>query len=413
MSTTEGTPSTEPITNIVLINDTGTCNCCSSTVFEEEIIRCTLCKKRFHALCKSSTEKICTKTVLDAFMRKSTSNNFIWLCDPCLIKFEIDQVQNEHRRIDTLEEKYNNIEQQLGNIKEMLTKNAAGGESSLHNNTAESTDSIIVGESSLPTVAKKKPQQSPWFNKNRVEILKDSLGNNPNLTSLESSVLDKSLKPGISKFTKDGRTVILCDSSEDANALLVKAAATFPAHKVVVKKPRKSVIRVVGLQSLLSGESFTDELFTRNPSFESFKNSEDYEFSIVKSCLKNSTTFQAVIKVSEAFRSHIKKYNDRVNITFFICKVYDQVDVKRCNKCHKYGHWIKECDQPSSCSICAESHETKSCPHYKDDSFLNHKCINCTRNGLEPNNHCADSPKCPIYIKELAICKNRLLNGLN
>ena len=147
-----------------------------------------------------------------------------------------------------------------------------------------------------------------------MEILKDSLGNNPNLTSLESSVLDKSLKPGISKFTKDGRTVILCDSSEDANALQVKAAATFPAHKVVVKKPRKSVIRVVGLQSLLSGESFTDELFTRNPSFESFKNSEDYEFSIVKSCLKNSTTFQAVIKVSEAFRSHIKKYNDRVNM---------------------------------------------------------------------------------------------------
>ena len=413
MSATENTTSTESITSSVLINDAGICNCCSSTAYEQEIIQCAIRKNRFHALCKSSTEKICLKTLLDPFMRKNTSNNFIWLCDPCLVKFEVDQVRNEHRRIDTLEEKYNKIEQQLDNIQVMLSKTSASGESSLHGTTEAATTSTTVGESSLLHTQQAKQPHSPWFNKNRVEIMKDSLGNNPDIISLESSVLDKSINPGISKTTKDGRTVILCNSIEDANALHVKAAAIFPGHKVVVKKPRKSIIRVVGLQSQLSAESFTDQLFVRNPSFETYNTTEDYEFSIVKPCLKNPSRFQAVIKVSEAFRSHMKKYDDRILISLFVCRVYDQVDVKRCNKCHKYGHWVKECDQPAACSICADAHETKSCTHYKDDSFENYKCINCTRNGLEPNNHCADSPKCPIYIKELASCKARLLNGLN
>ena len=97
-------------TDVVLISDSGICKCCSQEAYDDEIIQCALCKDRFHAICKDSTVKICSSTFLTSFMRKSTKNNFIWLCDPCLVKFEVDHVSNEQWRIDTLEEKYNKIE---------------------------------------------------------------------------------------------------------------------------------------------------------------------------------------------------------------------------------------------------------------------------------------------------------------
>ena len=102
--------------------------------------------------------------------------------------------------------------------------------------------------------------------------MKDNLGNEPNLTALESSILNKTINPGISRQTKDGRTVITCQSIADANALQVAASTVFPSHEVVVKKPKKSIIRIVGFKSQLSSESFTDQLFDRNPSFKAFNN---------------------------------------------------------------------------------------------------------------------------------------------
>ena len=129
--------------------------------------------------------------------------------------------------------------------------------------------------------------------------------------------------------------------------------------------------------------------------------------------MKSPSTYQAVVKVSESFRSIIRKNNDRVIISLFSCKVYDQVNVKRCNKCHNFGHWVKECDKRAACSICSEEHETKSYPQFKNLEFENKKCINCIRNGSLPNNHRADSSACPIYMKELAKCKEVLLNNLN
>ena len=104
---------------------------------------------------------------------------------------------------------------------------------------------------------------------------------------------------------------------------------------------------------------------------------------------------------------------DRVIISLFSCKVYDQVDVKRCNKCHNFGHWAKECDHEAACSICSDAHESKSCPHFNDKEFHDHKCINCKRHGMVPINHKADSSTCPIYMKELARCKAILQSGLN
>ena len=163
----------------------------------------------------------------------------------------------------------------------------------------------------------------------------------------------------------------------------------------------------------MSSESFTDQLFDRNLSFKAFNNPENYEFSLVKSCQKSPTTFQAVIKISESFRSHIRKCNDRVIISFFMCKVYDQIDVRRCNKCQHFGHWFNECDKQVACSICSESHESKSCPNYKNNAFVNHKCINCSRNGLLPFNHKADSSTCPVYVTELNRCKAIFLSAIN
>ena len=72
---------------IVLNDGTECCVTCTEEVSEHQRIRCYVCQFRFHALCKK--EPLCKKTLLDPFMKPTTSDNFQWFCNSCKSKDEI------------------------------------------------------------------------------------------------------------------------------------------------------------------------------------------------------------------------------------------------------------------------------------------------------------------------------------
>ena len=101
------------MTSPVILDDDGTCKCCAVIVPSDEIIVCSCCKSRFHALCKKTTGKICTKSLLSAFMSATAKDNFMWYCDPCLVTFNIEKSKDETCRLTTLEKKFTSIESTL------------------------------------------------------------------------------------------------------------------------------------------------------------------------------------------------------------------------------------------------------------------------------------------------------------
>ena len=85
------------------------------------------------------------------------------------------------------------------------------------------------------------------------------------------------------------------------------------------------------------------------------------------------------------------------------CRVYDRYHIKRCNNCQHFGHYAKECPTPDSptCSERSEEHLTENC------RLFDQKCINCIRNKEDDVGHTATSFKCPSFIQQQNVLKNK------
>ena len=84
---------------------------------------------------------------------------------------------------------------------------------------------------------------------------------------------------------------------------------------------------------------------------------------------------------------------NEITVGLSICKIYDRMFIKRCNKCQGLGHYYKECQKTeSTCAKCSGEHRTDECT----SSTL--KCINCVNNGSSPVNHAAFDHKCPHVV---------------
>ena len=164
-------------------------------------------------------------------------------------------------------------------------------------------------------------------------------------------------------------------------------------------------INIVGFETNHSTDTVFDLLVKNNYILECLvgKTKEDasefLEVKHVKPCLKNQFVYRALVKVSNAIRGIISRGNGKLCIGLYSCRVYDQSpQVRRCNKCQNFGHWVAECNSNNgqACAKCASlEHETRNCP---DSS--NPKCINCIRAGIVNSHpaHTADSPDCPCLI---------------
>ena len=238
-----------------------------------------------------------------------------------------------------------------------------------------------------------------WPNPTKLKILKDNLGNAPDVRILEAKIPSEMGKTIISHSLKDGSTVISCSNKNNVPALKKIVTESFPTHEISLKNPSKSVIKIVGFKTEYSSEDFFNHLFSKNPSLSSFNSPEHYELISIKSCKKSATTLQAVVKISPNLRKAINENNNKVFISYYRCVVYDQLFVNRCAKCQTYGHLHRECTNVESCAICNGKHQTIHCPHKDDADFRSHKCSNCIREGKDAIGHRADSSLCPCYIK--------------
>ena len=377
------------VSSIVLINNDGLFRCCDSLVPEKEIIPCSMCKGRFHATCKTAKSKICNASLLNNFMSGNTRNNFLWFCDPCLTSFHENKSKNDSGRLVDLEKKYDDIATQLEDIKSLCSE--------------KSTSTTLPPVMPLST--------NPWRNSTRLQIMRNNLnGETANVVLLEEKISPEINKNIVSTQLKDGSTLLSCASPEDVTAIEEIVKESFPDHTVTLKKPSKSIIRIVGFKSEYTSEQFADQLFSRNPSLSSFNKPEHFDFLSVKPCLKDATTFQAVVKVSLPFRKAILDMKNRLFVSYFKCIVYNQLNVNRCNKCQRFGHYARDCKNNACCAKCNGNHETNSCGHSKESPS---KCANCVRANKPTHDHRADDSVCPCYIVEHGKKKQNLMKSLN
>ncbi|KZC11746.1 hypothetical protein WN55_03583 [Dufourea novaeangliae] len=97
---------------------------------------------------------------------------------------------------------------------------------------------------------------------------------------------------------------------------------------------------------------------------------------------------------------------EKINIGWRKCLVFDYYNVKRCFKCWGYYHIAKYCTRQDTCYKCAGNHKANDCTATKK------RCINCmyknkTYNVKINDEHESVSVECPAYIRALEEEKKR------
>lgn len=86
------------------------------------------------------------------------------------------------------------------------------------------------------------------------------------------------------------------------------------------------------------------------------------------------------------------------------CKIFEYVDVLRCNKCQRFGHFVRDCTFGEICRSCHQNHPTNTC----ELESIN-KCSNCiaeNKKGASYNSkHRTSDEKCPLRIERINALK--------
>ena len=142
---------------------------------------------------------------------------------------------------------------------------------------------------------------------------------------------------------------------------------------------------------------------------------EGCEFSIVYSKGPKDNTpeekkhHQIVARVGGQIRKVIKANRDKIYMNLSACRVVDRFYIKRCNKCQKFGHYEKDCQNEVCCGYCSShDHTSDDCQAVEENDYKNYKCVNCKDNKKEANGHSSLWHKCPSYIEMQSKMKSKI-----
>ena len=384
----------------------GKCSSCSNIIADDSIIKCSKCKLLFHAVCSTYENEICNKTLFKLFCSKSTKSNFMWFCDACLTSFEFDAASNDTARINNLEHQINTMNSRFDEMKELILNTKPSSNKNVDNSYVQNNQNKENETNQKSNVTEKtkeplaKHNINPWRVQTRVTILKDNLGNTPDLAEFEKRALDNNLKVKKATWDTKGNIVLVCPSAQDAVAVCEQATVEFPHNTVLEPRSPSSVINIVGFRTSHDLDTLYNLLISANSALSTLKGKPLEEVKMffdiiaIKPCAKNPSVFRAVVRVSKTLRHLIRLSSNKLKIGFYVCSVYDRTIAKRCNKCQTFGHWANDC-QPGNivvCADCGQNHDTQKC---KSESY---HCINCAKITDADCNHSAKSLDCPAYI---------------
>ena len=409
---------TAPVQNYEL-NDGGVCTSCNELSLELVLVQCGICKKKFHAVCTSSSgdDKWATKSMILTFKASSTKKNFMFLCDCRLTTLETNMADIDGQRIRKMERNMDVISKELLEIKKLVR----------NTNTTSTTSKNVESTWKNPQQTALKltePSYNMWNDTAKLASVKakpaesvlvinkatDSSVDKINTDLVENMVIENRIPVTKSFKNRNGNLVVVCDSVESRDALKNQVSASNDNIEMKTPKENRPVVSIVGLTKKYEKHEVTDLLVKQNYFLGQFaeQNNVDEHIDVfmVKPLRGKRDVYQAFARVSKIVRQGFKTYNDKVTMGLSTCKVYDQYHVKRCNNCQAFGHFYKNCPSSTAqvCANCAENHSTRDC------SSTVSKCINCVKAGIPiiECDHRSDDSGCPCLRKEQEKMKNNL-----
>ena len=212
---------------------------------------------------------------------------------------------------------------------------------------------------------------------------------------------------------KNGDVYVDLPSNEQREKLVPLLNNEVQGNTIVNVKSKCPIITIRNVSDYVDEADFIERVKSQNVQLAE-KIDEGSEFSVVFSKehnLKpgfkrnvdadNDVVYQVVVRVSDEIRHLIKSSGDRIFIGFSSYRVFDRFYVKTCVQCHRFGHYIADCEATPCCGYCGnESHLSKDCPINKIKEHSKYNCVNCKDRDKPHEGHSSHWFNCPSYIDE-------------
>ena len=270
------------------------------------------------------------------------------------------------------------------------------------------TNSVDNGQLTLnPETPPPSSNKNVWCDKERVQsLLVVQKEANVESTQLEKTVINHGIQVQKRYVDRKGDTVLVLPSKQARDKLKSELQSSGVSNDQLREpKQRYPTISMVGLPKttdINDKKSIQDTLLSQNPTLArclSASSSAMFDIISVKPLRLNENVKQAIIRVSDDVRYAISQSQNRLYYGMESCRVYDQLYIKRCNRCQGFGHYARDCSKEVCCGICGTTgHETHHCPHANSkDISANYHCANCSKAGDIDCSHPAYSSACPSY----------------
>ena len=385
------------------VNDKSLCEDCNNKVADKDCITCRNCQKVYHAVCSSAPDKenqICGKTFLSTFLLNSSNKpNFMWLCNSCKTRDEMDSVATLKCMFTRMEKTHTDQINQLTNlVKELMDK--------VNGQTNKTTDTQTV-----------HAKDTVWGDKQGVSQVKASLvakrNDNNGKTVKPKDVRKIAADKGIpinSVIEKDNGDLLVNlpdkTSCDQISQILTESHDTNKVIKLPSRLPTVSILNITSndMKNDTNEDLTMDEVKThicnQNKILDELV-TEGEQFDIVycKPPPQGKKFYTVAARVSPTVRNALHKMKMKIYFGTSVHTVVDRFFVRRCNNCQSFGHYAQQCtpDTAVVCGFCTENHKSESCPQ-KDRDHTDHKCSNCKTAGLNSVGHATFWPKCPAYL---------------
>lgn len=404
-------------------DELGICTTCKVEAVESEIIKCSECNGRFHGPCVDGNQQYAGKTFIASF-KKVKVKNFMFCCDICLTKRENNQASSINEKLAELAQQMSTLissqsEKDLQIIS--LTQKVDGLVSKVE--ISEENDKLASLNTTVNTLVEdfksfqnnKKPEivnnMNPWSNQIRSSKMKASLciknnGAPVNMDSIQKLACENNIQVTKAVQKENGDVIVHLPNMENRCKLTPLLQEQENGNEVVDLKSKLPTISMLDVEHFTNKEEFIEKIKRQNPLIkEKMENGSEFSIVFAKSPKEDSIGgyknkfYQIVARVSNDIRQIIKMSDHKIYMDLVAHRVVDRFFVKRCNRCHKFGHYQKDCKEEIVCGFCCKNHLSNQCDQVNEGEFDKYKCINCSRENKECNGHSAHWYKCPTFLE--------------
>ena len=368
------------------INDSGMCTTCNATASEHHILDCFICKMKFHGECNGNPP-YATKSFVNAFKKLRNNDSFVFICPHCKTGQENMEASTVQQQIEVVLKAVSQLTKEVAELKNERrndAQNSSGTPSSL-NPLVVKPESPSSSQQKVNQESSSSNQQKPvWptikqtniVKKDKITVCIKNDGSSIDLSKVKDVVRQNGIQ--VSKASgnpKNGDVYVDLPSNDQRDKLVPLLNSEVQGNTIVNVKSKCPIITIRNVSEYVDEADFIERIKSQNTKLAE-KIEEGSEFSVVFSKehhLKpgfkrnvdadNDTVYQVVVRVSDEIRHIIKSSGDRIFIGFSSYRVFDRFYVKTCVQCHRFGHYIADCDATPCCGYCGDdSHSSKDCP---------------------------------------------------